>query len=87
MVIGDMIGSDAVNPQLGDGQDGSKATNMMPSASPRVVIDLNKDSQFKMVGLCNEDLKRMEAILGKYSTKEINTENQKYIDASFVEPD
>ena len=45
------------------------------TASTGFDIDSNKESQLKLVGLSNENLKKMELILGKYSTDEINIEN------------
>mgnify|MGYP006111742255 FL=1 len=64
MVLGDMIGD----------MNGEKFSD-----SPSTGFDLDstkeKESQLKLAGLTNENLKKMEVILGKYSNEEIKIEN------------
>ena len=79
MVIGDMIGdrfSDAESTNTAEEEKGDIKGEKVKAPDAKVTeLDLNKESQLKLVGLYNENLKRMEVILGKYSTDEINIEN------------
>ena len=50
-------------------------------------IDESGEYELKFAGLSNENLKKLQETLGQFSPDDINIENQKYIDASFVEVD